>query len=61
MQVDLIWRRGVPSCIIHEWAPEFLPDALQDAAATFGLEQLPTSGGHPQIDGLVEQLNRMLT
>jgi len=51
----------VPSRIIHEWALEFLSDALQDAAATFGLEQLLTSGGHPQTDGLVERLNRTLT
>ena len=25
-----------------------------------GLEQLPTSGGHPQTDGLVERFNRTL-
>jgi len=57
---DLIWRHGVPSCIIHDRAPEFLSDVLQDAAAIFGLKQLPTSGGHPQTDSLVEWLNRTL-
>jgi len=40
---DLIWRHG---------APEFLCDVLQNAAALFGLEQLLTTGGHPQTDGL---------
>jgi len=57
---DLIWRHGVPSRIIHDLAPEFLSNILQDTAAIFGLEQLPTSGGHPQTDGLVERLNRAL-
>ena len=57
---DLIWRHGVPSRIIHDRAPEFLSDVLQDTAAVFGLQQLPTSGGHPQTDGLVERLNRTL-
>ena len=30
---------------------------LQDTAAIFALRQLPTSGGHPQTDGLVERFN----
>jgi len=54
---DLIWRHGVPSCIIHDRASVFLFDILQDTAAVFGLEQLPTLSGHPQTDGLVERLN----
>jgi len=37
-----------------------LSDVLQNAAAVFGLEQMPNSGGHPQTDGLVERLNQML-
>ena len=57
---DLIWRHGVPSRIIHDRAPEFLSSVLQDTAAVFGVQQLPTSGGHPQTDGLVERLNRTL-
>ena len=42
---------------LHDRAPEFLSNVLQDTAAIFGLQQLPTSGGHPQMDGLVERLN----
>ena len=59
---DLIWRHGVPSRIIHDLTPEFLSKILQDTstAAIFGLQQLPTSGGHLQTDGLVEWLNRTL-
>ena len=57
---DLIWRHRVPSRIIHDRAPEFLSNVLQDTAVIFGLQQLPTSGGHPQMDGLVERLNRTL-
>jgi len=57
---ELVWRHGVPSHIIHDRAPEFLSDVLQDTAAVLGLQQLPTSGGHPQTDGLVERLNRTL-
>jgi len=45
----LIWKHGVPNCIIHYWAVEFLSEAHQR-----GLEQFPTSGGYPQTDGLVE-------
>ena len=58
--VELIWRHGVPRKIIHDRAAEFLSDVLQDTAAIMGLSQLPTSGGHPQTDGLVERLNRTL-
>ena len=57
---DLIWRHGVPSHIIHDRAPEFLFNVLQDTAVIFGLQQLPTSGGHSQMDDLVERLNRTL-
>jgi len=51
---------GVPARIVHDRATEFSSDVLQDTAAILGVEQLPTSGGHPQTDGLVEQLNRTL-
>ena len=57
---ELIWRHGVLQKIIHDRAAEFLSDVLQDTAAIIGLSQLPTSGGHPQTDGLVERLNRTL-
>ena len=57
---DLIWRHEVPSRIIHDRTPKFLSSVLQDTAAVFGIQQLPTSGGHPQTDGLVERLNQTL-
>jgi len=57
---EVIWRHGVPRKIIHDRAAEFLSDILQDTAAIMGLEQFPTSGGHPQTDGLVKRLNRRL-
>ena len=57
---DLIYRHGVPSTIIHDRAPEFLSDVLQDTAFILGIKQLPTSPGHPQCDGLVERFNRTL-
>ena len=53
----LIWRHGVPRKIIHDRAPEFLSDLLQDTAELMGAQQLPTAGGHPQTDGLVERFN----
>ena len=56
----MIWRHGVPWKIIHDRAAEFLSDVLQDTATIMGLTQLPTSGGHPQTDGLVERLNQTL-
>ena len=57
---DVIWRHGVPRKIIHDRAPEFLSELLQDTAELMGLKQLPTAGGHPQTDGLVERFNRTL-
>ena len=57
---DLIYRHGVPSTIIHDRAPEFLSDVLQDTAFILGIKQLPTSPSHPQCDGLVERFNRTL-
>ena len=57
---DLVWQHGVPAWIIHDRAPEFLSGVLQDIGAILGLQQLPTSGGHPQTDGQVEWLNRTL-
>ena len=57
---DVIYRHGVPSTIIHDRAPEFLSDVLQDTAFVLGIKQLPTSPAHPQCDGLVERFNRTL-
>ena len=57
---DLVWRHGVPNQIVHDRAAEFLADVLQETAGLLGVRQLPTSGGHPQTDGLVEQFNRTL-
>ena len=58
--MDLVWKHGVPNKIIHDRAPEFLSEVLQETAELLGISQLPTSGGHPQTDGLVERFNRTL-
>ena len=58
--LDLVWRHGVPNRIIHDRAAEFLSDILQETARLIGVKQLPTSGGHPQTDGLVERFNKTL-
>ena len=58
--LDLVWKHGVPARIIHNRAAEFVSDVLQETAQLLGLSQLPTSGGHPQTDGLVECFNRTL-
>ena len=47
--LDLVWKHGV-----------VLSEVLQETAQLIGLTQLPTSGGHPQTDGLVERFNRTL-
>ena len=57
---ELVWRHGVPAKIIHDRAAKFLSDVLQDTAMILGIKQLPTSGEHPQSDGLVERFNRTL-
>ena len=58
--VDLIWRHGLPSRIIHDRAAEFLSEVIQETAHLMGMTQLPTSGGHPRTNGLVERFNRTL-
>jgi len=59
---ELIWRHGIPARIIHNRAAEFLSDVLQDTVAILGVKQLPTSGRHPQTDGLEERtLKAMLS
>ena len=58
--LDLVWRHGVPNRIIHDRAAEFLSDVLQETTRLIGVKQLPTSGGHPQTDGLVERFNKTL-
>lgn len=58
--LDLVWRHGVPNRIIHDRAAEFLSDVFQETARLLGVRQLPTSGGHPQTDGLVERFNKTL-
>ena len=58
--LDVVWKHGVPARIIHDRAAEFLSEVLQETAALMGISQLPTSGGHPQTDGLVERFNRTL-
>ena len=57
---DFIWQYGVPVKIIHNRTAEFISNVLQETAKILGMAQLPTSVGHPQTDGLVEQLNRTL-
>ena len=37
-----------------------MSDVLQETARILGITQLPTLGGHPQTDGMVERLNRIL-
>ena len=51
---------GVPAMIIHDQAAEFFSEDLQETAAMLGVTQLPTSGSHPQTDGLVESFNKAL-
>ena len=58
--MDLVWKHGVPNKIIHDRAPEFLSEVLQETAELLGISQLPTSGSHPQTDSLVECFNRTL-
>ena len=56
----LIYRHGVPSTIIHDRAPVFLSNILQDTAFILGVKQLPKSPAHPQCDDLVERYNQTL-
>jgi len=58
--LDLVWKHGVPNKIIHDRAAKFLSEVLQETAELLGISQLPTSGSHPQTDGLVECFNHTL-
>ena len=58
--MDFIYKHGVPDRIIHDRAAEFFSQVMQENARLIRIIQLPTSGRHPQTDGLVERLNRTL-
>ena len=58
--LDLIWKHGVLTRILHDHATEFLSAVLHETAAPMGITQLPTLGGHPQTNGLVEHFNKTL-
>ena len=51
---DFIWRHGVPIQILHDQAVECFYKKLSQI---LGVTQLPTSGGHPQMDEMVEGPN----
>ena len=46
--------------MIHDQAAEFTLEPLQEIVSLLGLDQLPTSVGHPQTDGLMERFNHTL-
>ena len=50
----------MPNRIIHDQAAEFPSEVLQETATLLGLDQLPTSGGHPQADSFMERFNQTL-
>ena len=50
----------MPTSLIHDRAPEFLADVLQDTSFVLGIKQLPTTPGHPQCDGLIKCFNHTL-
>ena len=58
--MDFIYKHGIPDRIICDRAAEFFSEVMEEMARLIGITQLPTSGGHPQADGLVERLNRTL-
>ena len=58
--LDLTKKHWVPTRIIHDRAAEFLAEVLQETATLLWVTHLPTSGGHPQTDSLVERFNRTL-
>ena len=50
----------MPTSLIHNRAPGFLADVLQDTAFILDIKQLPTTPGHPQYDGLIKRFSRTL-
>ena len=58
--LDVVWKHGVPLRIMHDRAAKFLSEVVQEIATLLGVSQLPTCGGQPQTDGLVERFNRTL-
>ena len=56
----VIYRHRLSFTIIHDLAPEFLSDILQDTVFVLKVKKLPTSPKHAQSDGLVERFNQTL-
>ena len=49
---EVIWRHGVPRQIINDMIVQ--QNIYQETVQVLGVKQFPTSGGHPQMDGLVK-------
>ena len=54
-------RHGVPGELLSDRGKTFLSGLMSELCKLFGIHKLNTTAYHPQTDGLVEQLNRILT
>ena len=51
---------GVPDALLSDRGANLLAHVMQDVCELLGVRKLNTTAYHPQCDGMVERLNRML-
>jgi len=60
LTTNWIARFGVPDIITTDQSRQFESELFKTLLATFGIQHIRTSPYHPQANGMVERLHRML-
>ena len=56
----VVARHGVPDELLSDCGQNFMSELMAEVCKLLGTKKVNTTGYHPQTDGLVERLNRML-
>lgn len=54
---DIVYKYGVPKCIISDQGPQFRSALLTSIAKTLGIQKLMSTPYHPEGNGLTERTN----
>ena len=58
---DHVWKHhGLPNQIISDRGPQFVSNFMRELNRLLGIETTPSTAFHPQTNGQVERINRIL-
>lgn len=57
---EIICRHGVPAQLLSDRGPNLLSKLMEEVCELMGMKKVNTVAYHPQTDGLVEKMNRIL-